>query len=139
MADIAISRVEISDQTGAVIGEAITNIPTPTSYSWSKMDISGQEAGRRLTSDMWKNLKAKARTLNLTWVNRDASTISTTLTIFDHEYMWITYFDALTGQTERKHFYGGDMDAELYSFATPSGTVWSVAKIKLIQAITDKV
>lgn len=136
---LAIIQVEPSNQSGAITGEAITTILEPSGYSWNKMDISGQEAGRRLTTDMWKNLKARARTLDLTWVNKESSVISQTLKTFNHEYMWVTYFDALTGQNERKHFYGGDMNAEMYSFATPTGIVWSVAKVKLIQAITDKV
>lgn len=139
MAGLTITKIEPSDQFGAIAGEAITDIPEPSGYDWGKMDISGQEAGRRLTSDMWKNLKATARTLDLVWANRDASVISTALLAFEHEYMWITYFDALTGQNERKHFYGGDASASMYSFATPKGTVWSVAKKKLMQSITDKV
>ncbi len=136
---LTILKVEPADQFGNVIGSAITQVPEPTAYTWSKMDISGQEAGRRLTSDMWKNLKAKARTLELSWSNRNADIVSQAFKAFDYEYMWVTYFDALTNTNERKHFYGGDMTATMYSYATPTGTIWSVAKTKLIQSITDKV
>ena len=73
---LTILKVEPADQFGNVIGSAITQVPEPTAYTWSKMDISGQEAGRRLTSDMWKNLKAKARTHELSWSNRNADVAS---------------------------------------------------------------
>lgn len=139
MSTVVIAKVEPSNQKGAIIGAAITNIPNPSGYDWNKMDISGQEAGRKITTNMWKNLQAKARTLEIIWENKPADVISSVLSIFDQEYMWITFYDALTGSEQRKHFYGGDMSASLYSMNTASGEVWSVAKIKLIQSITDKV
>lgn len=139
MASISITKVEISDEYGNVIGSPITDIPEPSGYEWGKMDISGQEAGRRLTSDMWKNMVAQARTLDLTWTNRSSADVSKAFSAFDHEYMWVTYFDIRTNKYERKHFYGGDMTASVYSWNAPSGKILSVAKTKLIQAITDKV
>jgi hypothetical protein len=136
---MVITKVEVTNQTGTVITSTIENIPDPTTFDWSLADISGPDAGRRLNSDMFKNLKAKARTLDLTWVNRNSNIVATALAAFNHEYMWVTFYDALEGKAKRKHFYSGDKSASMYSAVTSSGVVWSVARIKLIQSVTDKV
>jgi len=140
---LTITKIEPADMHGNVIGTAITDIPEPSTYVWGKSDISGQGAGRTITTDAWKNLKAKARTLRMTWVNKDRLVVSKALQAFDHEYAWITYMDALTGQYERKHFYlGADMSSTMYTmheYPTNQNVMWSVASIEIIQAITDKV
>ena len=93
---LTITKVEPADQFGTVTDAAITNIPEPSTYVWSKHDISGQEAGRTITSDAWKNKKAEARSIRMTWNNKDGSVISQVFQAFNHEYMWVTYLDALT-------------------------------------------
>lgn len=135
---MTIRRVEVSDFEGTHTGIVYTDIPEPSSFRWSKQDISGQEAGRTMTTDAWKNMKAKARTLELTWINRFYGATAQALQAFDHEYVWIQYRDALTGQIEEKHFYMGDMTADMYNDKVHGG-VWSNVRVKCIQAITDKV
>jgi hypothetical protein len=136
---LTITKVEPADQFGTVTGAAITNIPEPSTYVWSKHDISGQEAGRTITSDAWKNKKAEARSIRMTWNNKDGSVISQVFQAFNHEYMWVTYLDALTGQYERKHFYlAADISATIYTMYNRPQGLWSVADVELIQAVTDK-
>lgn len=133
---LVIERVEVSDYNGGARG-AFEGIPQPSSYKWTKQDLSGEDAGRTMTSDMWKNLIARAVTLDLTWTNRTAEESKTILQAFNHEYVWITYVDPMLGESARKHFYIGDMSADMYN-ATLYGGLYSVIKFKCIQAKTDK-
>ena len=133
-----IFSVEPANFNGERIGMQYSEIPEPSAYEWAKQDISGENAGRTMTTDAWKNLKAKARTLNLTWNNRTFDIVSKLVHIFDHEYLWVTYIDAESGKLECRHFYVGDMTANMYTTALYGG-LWSTFKLKLIQAKTDKI
>lgn len=134
---LLITKIEVADVNGTLTGQVYTDIPDVSGYIWGKSDISGTKAGRNQKSDMIKSLKGKARTLELTWSGRTYADISKVFKCFDHEYIWLTFYDAITGQHERKHFYCGDFSAA--SYRSYDGGIMEMAKIPLIQSITDKV
>lgn len=131
-----IQRIEPANEAGSVIGAAITDIPVPSTYSWGKKDISSPKAGRTTSMNMKKMTLGKARTLELSWKGRSYAEIAKAFQAFDHEYLWLTYIDALTGTAQRKHFYTGDFSAT--SFRATRGGVWEVATVPLIQARPDR-
>lgn len=135
MAERPIIKVEPANRFGARTGVTYTDVPDPSSYRWNKMDNSDQQAGRNIATDMIKLRVSKSRTLELTWLNRPYSEISKALKIFDHEYGYLTYLDALEGTYVTKHFYFGDMSADLYS---TNLEIWGSTSVTCIQAITDK-
>lgn len=136
----SITKVEWTNQAGTAIYKTFTDIPEPSSYRWGKQDISGQGAGRNIHGDLWKNLVGKTRKLELSWQNQNASVVSKALQIFDHEYVYITYFDALLNGYKRGLFYMGDMGADLYSFsAGKNTTIWSTTTVNCIQSKVDRV
>ena len=131
-----ITKVEHTNRDGTIITKTITDVPEMSGYKWSKMDISGQGAGRTITSDALKKQVAQARTLELSWQNRDKATIAKVFQVFNTEYAWITFYDALTGTYLRRLFYMGDMTSDLYSMRV--GTIWASASVKCVQSRTDK-
>lgn len=134
---LLVTKVEVADVNGNLTGQVYTDIPDVSNYVWGKSDVSGSNAGRNQASDMIKSLKGKARTLDLMWSGRTYAEISKAFKAFDHEYLYLTYYDAITGKSERKHFYCGDFSAT--SFRSFDGGIMEMAKVPLIQSITDKV
>lgn len=134
---LLIQKVESADRHGNLTGVVHNSIPDVSTYAWGKNDISGSDAGRDQSTNMIKSLKAKARTLELGWNGRSYAEIAQALQCFDYEYMWVTYVDGLTGTPLRKHFYAGDMSST--SYRSYDGGIWQMAKVTLVQAITDKV
>lgn len=81
-------------------------------FKWKKSDISKNNAGRTRDYKMHKNRAAQKRTLGLGWTNLTKKQITETLTMFDDEYVFITYWDPRLGDVT-KEFYTGDMEAEV--------------------------
>lgn len=133
---VIIQRIEPANRAGAVIGAPITDIPDPKKYTWSKNDISGQDAGRVITGDAIKLKVGEARVTEFTF-NGDVDTVAAVFTAFNHEYLWMTYFDAMAGGYVRKHFYIGDYSAELKALNNRL-QFWEDVKIKCIQSTIDK-
>ena len=132
---ILITKIEPANASGTVIGAAITQIAAPSSYKWSKKDLSASNAGRTTALNMLKMLKGKVRTLELTWSGKSYSDMATIFQSFDYEYAWVTYMDGLTGNTQRKHFYMGDFESA--SFTALDGGTWEYGTLNCIQAIPD--
>ena len=136
---MAILLIEIvkADVDGNETGTPITNIPPPSSYGWKKMDLSGKKAGRTEAHNMVKAKEKEVRGLELSWSGRSYAEAAQILQSLNHEYMWLTYYDFLTGTTERKHFYCGDMYVN--SFIAVNGGITEIVTVPLIQARPDAV
>lgn len=137
-----IRYIQIAHADGTSTDRIITDIPEPSSYVWGMQDISGQEAGRTMTTDAWKNKVSQARTVELSWIGLSGVDNAKVLNAFNFEYAYVTLYDPEANGYVNKHFYVGDRKSELYSFAAQysrNGGLWSKTSVKLIQAITDKV
>ena len=132
-----INNVTPANRSGAAIGSTVSNVPEPSSYKWYKRDLSGPDAGRSISMDMVKLMRGKARTLELEWRGLGFSQVSPLLKAFDHEYIILTYYDALTGNNQTKHFYMGDMTVDVYS--TINGGLTRTVSFNCIQSKVDKV
>ena len=133
---VIITKIEPANRAGTVIGAAITDIPDPKDYKWNKHDISGQDAGRTISGDALKLKVGEARSLEFKW-NGDVDTVAAVFQAFNHQYFWLTFFDAMAGGYVRKHCYVGDFNADMYSF-TDKMKFWKDITLKVIQATTDK-
>lgn len=134
---IMITSITPADRKGQAIGPTINNILAPATYGWSKEDISAADAGRSVALHMIKMQQGKARVLNLGWKNRSYAEIAAVFQAFDHEYILMTYIDALTGTYATKHFYMSAMSSN--SYTSTGGGIWELASVKCIQAIVDLV
>ena len=96
-------------------------VPTPSSFSWGKQDISSPEAGRDQTGRMFKE-KVGDMPLVLhggTGIPEDQvkpEKAHRVLSLFSDEYFNVRYFDPLAGDYTEKEFYCGDMSAPMYMF-----------------------
>lgn len=86
-------------------------IKTPSTFTWKKQDVSSADAGRTQDALMHKMKVAEKRSLTLGWNNPTDTEVQEILSHFSPEYVNITYYDAMVGQTT-KNFYTGDMQAD---------------------------
>jgi hypothetical protein len=63
-----------------------------------------------------------------------ASDVSTILTLFNPEYFYVRYYDAMDGREEVRHFYAGDRKAPLKWYNLPSrGTKFATLSFDIIE------
>lgn len=93
-------------------------LPDPSGFSFGLQDISASDAGRTEDTLMHKNRVGSKRQIHLEWTNKDPATVSTILTAFLPEYVSITYPDAVSGSSETRTFYRGDISAAVRSWTT---------------------
>lgn len=93
-----------------------TGVPTPSSLSWGKQDISSSESGRDQTGYMFKEKVTEKVKLQLQWNYITPEKAHRVLSLFSDEYFNVTYFDPLVGDYTTKEFYCGDMSAPMYMF-----------------------
>ena len=106
-------------------------MPMPSSMSYGLQDISSSNAGRTESTMMMKERLGKAPKINLTYANRDTSTVTTALALVAGEYTNILYQDLENGGVYTYgQFYRGDVTAEVYNGALD---IWSATKFSLIK------
>lgn len=138
MSQIILS-VQAADMNGNIKGSLVTDIPELSSFNTQLGDLSGPEAGRVQSMDMWKDRRGFYNTLTCSWKNVSPAVASKVVQSFNSEYMWVSYYNVQTGDYSRKLFYRTDVTADLYSLNTPSGTIWGDVNFQLIQSKVDKV
>lgn len=138
MADVfnPIKSVTAIDINGNVIGDIITDIPTPSSYKYQLVDISSPDAGRTENMAMNKMRKGQSVRVDLEWVLPTLETASFILTTFNPEYLLVNYIDAKTGIWQDRRFYVGDRSAPLWNSANGR---WTSVSFAIIQQIPDVV
>lgn len=84
--------------------------PCPSTFSWGLQDNSSPDSGRVQDGNdtMYKNRTSQKRKLNLSWNGKDPEITSQILTMFNPEYVNITYWDSMDGCEETREFYVGD-------------------------------
>jgi len=88
-------------------------VKAPSSFSWTKADVSGSNATRNQVAYMYKNKIAEKRTLSLGWWCPSKEETTAILQAFSPEYVMVTYYDPLIGSDVTKEFYTGDMKADV--------------------------
>lgn len=86
-------------------------MPCPSTWSWGLQDVSMGESGRTDDALMWKNRISQKRKIQIGFsavTDTDAHTI---LQAINPEYIDVTYFDPLDGQTVTRNFYVSDRTA----------------------------
>lgn len=134
---ILISSVTPANIKGVATGSAVTDLIEPNTFKWAKQDLSSSDSGRTADLKMVKMLQGKTRTLQLEWKYPTFADAAIIMAAFDHEYLLITYMDALTGTYKTSHMYVGDMEANCYS-AIGDGR-WESVSFHCIQSTPDAV
>jgi hypothetical protein len=84
--------------------------PTPSTFSYTLSDNSAEDAGRVQDGNdtMYKNRTSQKRKISLSWLGPSLSTASSLLTMFNPEYVHITYWDMKDNEEQTRQFYVGD-------------------------------
>ncbi|MDD6566980.1 MAG: hypothetical protein PUF11_09400 [Parafannyhessea umbonata] len=107
----------------------------PYKMDWGLQDVSTGTAGRTLDANctMHKERITQKRKLSLAWRMLDESDISAILTMFNPEYIYVRYWDAMDGRWEVRLFYVGDRSAPLKWFKTWTGTRYEELSFDIIE------
>lgn len=96
------------------VGTTTSNLvqcPTPNGLTWGLQDISASDAGRTDDTKMHKNRIGQKRKLSLSWVTKNPATTAKILQMFNPEYVYVKYHDAMLNAYTVKRFYVGDRTA----------------------------
>lgn len=93
----------------------LTEIRTPSSLQWGLQDISDNDAGRVQDENdtMYKNRTSQKRKLSLSWSGTKPEETALILQLFNSEYFFVEYPDAMSGEVEVREFYCGDRSAPM--------------------------
>lgn len=107
----------------------------PYKMEWGLQDVSTGTAGRTLDANctMHKERITQKRKLSLAWHMLNESDTSAILTMFNPEYIYIEYWDAMDGRWEVRLFYVGDRSAPLKWFKTWTGTRYEELSFDIIE------
>lgn len=115
---------------------ALVPIPhDPYKMEWGLQDVSTGTAGRTLDANctMHKERITQKRKIALAWHMLNEEDTSKILTMFNPEYVYIEYWDAMDGQWEVRLFYVGDRSAPLKWFKTFTGTRYDELSFDVIE------
>ncbi|WP_199589951.1 MULTISPECIES: DUF6711 family protein [unclassified Olsenella] len=116
--------------------DALVPIPhDPYKMEWGLQDVSTGTAGRTLDANctMHKERITQKRKIALAWHMLNEEDTSKILTMFNPEYVYIEYWDAMDGQWEVRLFYVGDRSAPLKWFKTFTGTRYDELSFDVIE------
>lgn len=102
---------------------ALAEVPLdPSSLEWGLNDVSASDAGRThdANATMYKMLITQKRKLKLEWLNPEMAVASQILTLFNHEYLHVRYWDVMDNQLETRLFYVGDRSAPFRWYSLPN-------------------
>lgn len=107
----------------------------PDDYKWGLNDISASDSGRTQDADctMYKNRIGQKRKLSLSWTNPSVEDVSKILKMFNPEYVYVRYLDAMEGQFITKRFYSGDKSAPYRTIRLPNGGTISQLSFDIIE------
>jgi hypothetical protein len=87
----------------------------PSGYVYKLEDVSDSEAGRTEDLVMHKKRVGQVIGIDIEWNAISIADCATVLTMFNPEYINITYLDAKAGGYVTSEFYVGDRSAPLYN------------------------
>lgn len=103
------------DSQGEIINGVTPKAPDEYQYDWE--DISKSNAGRTQDITMNKNRMGRVISLSLGWEKISIKDCSEILNIFNNEYVYVKYLDALQGKFITRGFYTGNVTAPLFNTA----------------------
>ena len=127
----AITPVDID---GNVLGPTITEVPVPSSYDYTRIDISAPDAGNTEDMKTHKMRQGQKVRIDLVWAYPNIQIASQILKMFNSEYAKINYLDAQEGVWQDRIFYIGDRKAPLYNSANGK---WTSVSFPIIQQTPD--
>lgn len=92
----------------------------PSSWTYGLQDVSSSDAGRvhDAGNRMYKMRTSQKRKLNLSWDMPTPEVVSQLLRLFNEEYFYVRYLDAMDNEWQVRQFYAGDRSAPLKSWST---------------------
>lgn len=106
----------------------------PSSLSWGLQDISASEAGRTQDGLMHKMMVTQKRKLDITWNLPTAAEAAAILSMFNHEYFYVRYFDPMDNALQTRCFYVGDRSAPFQWYQLPGkGTRFTTVQFNIIE------
>lgn len=108
-------------------------VPMPSEMTWSKQDVSSEDAGRTQDTVMHKMKLSEKVKLVMKWNNVSPAIASQVMQAFSPEYMNVTYLDPMTNTYVTKYMYAGDFTVPVYSYQAPSGTVYQSVALDVIE------
>ena len=108
-------------------------LPDPSEMTWGLQDVSASDAGRTEDTIMWKNRVGQKRKLQVGWQNIDPAKTASILQAVNPEYIDLTYFDAMSGNTETRTFYVGDRSAPVKWWYGATGRYYSKVTFNFIE------
>lgn len=109
-----------------------TYVRSPSAYQYDLEDVSESDAGRTEDGMMHKKRIGQVSKLEMSWNNVDTQTVSTLLKMFQPEYMYCEYLDALEGGYKVDYFYVGNRSTPMYTNSNGIG-LWSNVSFNLIR------
>ena len=94
------------------------DIKCPSQYDWGLQDVSASESGRTDNATMMKNRIAQKRKIKLGWNGLSPADISTILTAFNPEYVYVKSWDFMNGADEERIYYVGDREGNVKVWTT---------------------
>ena len=88
--------------------------PIPSEFSWSIQRVSSPDSGRTIDGIMHVEQVTQKEKIGLKWLGCTPETASQILTMFNPEYIHVTYRCPLTNSVVTKEFYTGDRSAPYY-------------------------
>ena len=82
---------------------------------------------------MHKERITQKRKISLAWRMLGEADTSKILTMFNPEYIYVSYYDAMDGRYEVRQFYVGDRTAPLKWFRTWTGTRYEELSFDIIE------
>lgn len=103
--------------------------PCPSAFTWGLQDVSDSDSGRLLDGNatMQKNRITQKRKLNLVWNGLTPEVTAQVLTMFNPEYINVTYWDSMDGAEETREFYVGDRSTPVQQWFANSKLYQQVA------------
>lgn len=117
----------------AMISVDGVDLPDPSELTFGLYDVSAANSGRTEDATMQKNRIAQKRKLNLGWQNIRPDKASTILTAVNPEYINVTYYDIMDGNTQTREFYVGDRTAPYQWWHGTNGQIISKLTLNLIE------
>lgn len=108
----------------------------PSSFEWGCEPVNSSTAGRSndANATMHTERITQKRKISLKWVQLDADTTAEILQMFNPEYVYVRYWDAMGGRWEVRQFYTGATSAPLRWFQTWIGTRYESVSFDIIEA-----
>lgn len=126
----------IDNNGNPIVAVGTTSTPTttvicPSTFSYDEEDVSSEDAGRTQDGKMHKNRISTKVKLNMSWSYLEPTELSTLLSLFNNEYLYIKFICPNGNTQVTKKFYMGNRTSPLYNGILGIYTSFSVNAIEV--------